>query len=165
MIRKKILLLAILLPAYLFAGEWTKTTVEPDELLGVTQSYIKYVYTDREKSFVFRTDKMDHFYIVSPDVLDCHYYNGRVGCIVKVGLYDGESKMLESFEMFLGERNNQCTIIGTFECDIMSQPTGQQKKVRKIFKHLRGNDGYVRIIADTFSNGLYDFRIYPVKVE
>ena len=162
---KKILLLAILLPVYLFAGEWTKTTVEPDELLGVTESYIKYVYSDGEKSFVFRTDKADHFYIVSPYVLDCHNYSGRVGCIVKVGLYNGEGKMLDSFEMFLGEKNNQCTAIGTFECDFMSQPTGQQKKVRKIFKHLHGNDGHVRIVADSYSQGLYDIRIPPVAAE
>ena len=162
---KKILLFALLIPSCLFAGDWSKTTVEPDELLGVTQSYIKYSYIDGDMSFVFRTDKADHFYITSPHVLDCHNYNGLVGCIVKVGLYDEQGKMLESFEMFLGEKNNQCTAIGTFECDIMSQPVGQQKKARKIFKHLHGNGGYVRIIADSYSHGLYDLRVPPVSTK
>lgn len=80
-------------------------------------------------------------------------------------MYDSNGHMIESFEMFLGEWDNQCMAIGTFDCDIMSQPVGQQKKTRKIFKHLRGTDGYVRIVVDTFSHGLYDLRITPLKIE
>lgn len=162
---KNFLLFLALVPVALFAGEWSKQFVEADELLGNTTSYYKYVYQDGEKAFVFRTDKADQFYILSPNVLDCHNYSGRVGCIVKVGLYDGNGKMVDSFDMFLGEWNNQCTAIGTFDCDFMSQPVGQQKKTRKIFKHLRGSDGYVRIVVDSYSHGLYDLRVTPLKIE
>lgn len=158
---KKNLLFFALFPVTLFAGEWSKQFVEADELLGNTTSYYKYVFQEGEDAFVFRTDKADQFYILSPNVLDCHNYSGRVGCMVKVGLYDGNGKMIESFDMFLGEKNNQCTAIGTFECGFMSQPVGQQKKTRKIFKHLRGSDGYVRIVVDSYSHGLYDLRVTP----
>ena len=160
---RKILIFVLLLPTFLYAGEWNKTSVEPDELLGTTHSFIQYVYYDGDNSFVFRTDKMDQFYITSEHVFDCHSYSGRVGCIVKVGLYDSDGKMIENFEMFLGERNNQYTAIGTFDCDAMSQPVGQQKKVRKIFKHLRAEGGYVRIVAESYSHGLYDLRVPPVN--
>lgn len=163
--KKTFVLLFAIIPVVLFAGEWSKQFVEADELLGNTTSYYKYAYQDDEKAFVFRTDKSDQFYIISPYVLDCHNYSGRVGCIVKIGLYDSTGHMVESFEMFLGEMNNQCTAIGTFDCDIMSQPTGQQKKTRKIFKHLRGSDGYVRIVVDSYSHGLYDLRIPPMKID
>ena len=160
---RKILLFAILLPAYVFAGEWTKVVVEPDELLGVTESYTKHIYKDGEKAFVISSDKLDHFYIVSPHVLNCQNENGRVGCYVKIGLYDLTNKLLDGFDMYLGKRNNQCTAIGTFECDFMSQPVGQQKKTRKILKHLRGDSGYVRIVVDTYMHGLYDLRVPVMK--
>ena len=119
---KKNLLFFALFPVTLFAGEWSKQFVEADELLGNTTSYYKYVFQEGEDAFVFRTDKADQFYILSPNVLDCHNYSGRVGCMVKVG---------------------------------------QQKKTRKIFKHLRGSDGYVRIVVDSYSHGLYDLRVTP----
>ena len=56
---KKILLFAALLPAYLFAGEWTITVNEPDELLGTTESYTSYIYQDGDNAFGFRSDMPD----------------------------------------------------------------------------------------------------------
>lgn len=162
---KRLLLLLALIPALALAGSWTKNYIEPDELLGEKVGYYKYAYETDGKAFVFRTDKPDQFYIVSDNVLDCQAYQTRVGIIVKVGLYDEGGTMLESFEMFLGALNNHYTVVGTFDCDFMSQPTGQQKKTRKIFKHLRGDGGYVRIICDSYSSGLYDLRVPPIKTE
>lgn len=162
---KKFLLFFALLPVALFAGEWSKQFVEADELLGNTTSYYRYVFQEGEDAFVFRTDKPDQFSVVSQYVLDTFYDRGRTFCKVRVGLYDGSGKMTESFDMFLDVKNNQSTVIGTFDCDFMSQPTGQQKKTRKIFAHLRGSEGYVRIVADSYSHGLYDIRVTPLKAE
>ena len=159
---KKILLILALLPVTLFAGEWSKEFVEADELVG-NPSYYMYVYQDGENSFVFRTDQQDQFYIISPNVFDTFYDRGRTFCKVRVGLYDESGKMLESFDMLLGARNNLNPIIGTFDCDFMSQPVGQQKKARKIFSFLRGSGGCVRFVADTYSHGRYDLRVIPLK--
>ena len=165
---KKFLLFIMFIPSLVFAGGWTKTFVPADELLGETLSYHRYVYQDGEAAFVFRTDKSNQFSIHSPYVLDCKTYGGysgyRTGCMFKVGLYDGEGQMLDSFEMFLGEWNNQCTVVGTFDCDVMSQPVGQQKKAKKIFNHLKSSDGYVRFVTNSYSHGRFDLRVYPIKV-
>lgn len=162
---KKLLLFFALFPVTLFAGEWSKQFVEADELLGNTTSYYQYAYQDGENAFIFRTDKSDQFSIVSRYVFDTFNDRGRTYCKVRVGLYDGSGKMVESFDMVLDVKNNQFTVIGTFDCDFMSQPVGQQKKTRKIFAHLRGSEGYVRFVADSYSHGLYDLRIPPMKIE
>ena len=163
---KKILLFTLLIPSFLFAGEWTKDVVLPDELLGVTNSYTKYTYIDGGNTFVFRSDIPDQFYITSPYVLDCQTYGGSRICLkVRIGLYDGEGRMIEKFEMYLEEKNNQCTAVGTFDCDFMSQPVGQRKNTRKILSHLKRSDGFVRIIADSYSHGLYDLRVGTLSQE
>ena len=56
---KKILLFFALIPVALLAWEWSKQFVEADELIVNATSYYKYVFQDREKAFVFRTDKPD----------------------------------------------------------------------------------------------------------
>lgn len=160
---KKTLLFLVMFPTFLFAGEWNKLFVEADELLGNTTSYYNYTFHDGDNAFVFRSDKADQFYILSQYVFDTFYDRGRTFCKVRVGLYDDEGKMVESFNMLLGVKNNQCTSIGTFDCDFMSQPTGQQKNTRKIFKHLRESDGYVRFVANTYSHGLYDLRVQSIN--
>lgn len=162
---KKLLFFFALIPVALFAGEWSKQFVEADELLGNTTSYFNYIYQEGDKAFVFRTDKPDQFNIISPDVLDCQSDHGRTYSKVRVGLYDENNKLIDSFDMSLGVKNNQFTIVGTFDCDFMSQPMYQQKNTRKIFSHLRGSKGYVRIVADTYSHGLYDLRIPPMNIE
>lgn len=162
---KKLLLSLAFIPVTLFAGEWSKQFVEADELLGNTDSYYQYVYQDGENAFMFRTDKSDQFSIVSQHVLNTFYDRGRTYCKVRVGLYDGNGKITDSFDMVLEVKNNQFTVVGTFDCDVMSQPVGQQKKTRKIFAHLRGLEGYVRFVADSYSHGLYDLRIPPIKIE
>ena len=159
---KKLLLFIALIPAVLFAGEWNKQFFEADELLGNTTSYYQYEFQEGEYAFVFRTDKPDQFYIVGPQ-FDTFYDRGRSYCNVKVGLYDGNGKLVDSFDMCLGARNNLFTVVGTFDCDIMSQPVGQQKKTRKIFNHLRGSNGYVRIVTNTYAHGRYDLRVYPIE--
>jgi len=119
----------------------------------------------QDKAFIIRTNKADQFSLLSPYVLDCFSDRGRTFCKVRVGLYDGAGNLVESFKMFLGVKNNQYTVIGTFDCDFMSQPVGQQKNTRKIIKHLRGTDGYVRFVADTYSHGIFDLRVPPMKIE
>ena len=162
---KKILLFFALIPVALFAGEWSKQFVEADELLGNTSSYYQYVFQDGENAFIFRTDKTDQFSLASQYVLDTFYDRGRTYCKVRVGLYNENGKMVDSFDMVLDVKNNQATVVGTFDCSVMSQPVGQQKKTRKIFTHLHGSEGYVRIIADTNSHGLYDLRVTPLRIK
>ena len=162
---KKLLLFLALIPVTLFAGEWSTQFVEADELLGNKNSYYQNVFQDEENAFLFRTDKADQFSLVSQYVLNTFYDRGRTYCKVRVGLYDGNGKMTDSFDMVLDVKNNQFTLVGTFDCDVMSQPVGQQKKARKIFAHLRGTEGYVRFVADTHSHGRYDLRVLPLKVE
>ena len=162
---KKILLFISMIPAYLFAGVWTKTVTEADELLGNTQAYITYAYHNGGNAFSFRTDRMDQFRIISEYVLDIRFDGHRNSCRVKVGLYDEDGKLTENFDMYLCEWNNQGTVVGTFDLGVMSNPVGQANKVKKIFRHLKGQGGYVRIVTDTYSHGRFDLRIPPVKVE
>ena len=145
------------------AGEWRTEITKADILLGWEVDFVNHIYQDSTSYFIWRSDQPDQFTIISPNIFDTEMSaNGRVGAVVRVGLYDEYGKLLEHFTMWLRKSNNRGTKLSTFNLGYMSNPTGQDTKVRKIMKQLsKDSGGYVRIVADTFDEGIFDLHIYP----
>ena len=59
--------------------------------------------------------------------------------------------------------NNKDRIVRTRDAGGMSNPVGQKGKVKKIFKALQSDGGYVRIVAERFQSTDFDIKIPPFK--
>lgn len=170
---KKVLFTILMLSAVMTGsaqGEWEKTIVEGDPLKGTETSTV-YIYSvPGMGSFIFWTWDTYQFRLVSETAqfnIESGYNNfvgSFSGATVHVGIYDDNDTLLEKFDMWLDKENNrgnQC--IRTRNAGTMSNPVGQKGKVKKIFKALKANTGYVRILTERFNHADFDIRILPFK--
>ena len=149
---------------------WTITKNEADELKG-NKAYTSYVYNDPGMgSFVFWGFEEYQFRIVSDNGVfnyesGYNQFSGSYsGEIVTIGLYDGNDKLIEKFNMWLDRDKSKGGIfLNTRNAGGMSNPVGQKGKVKKIFKHLQGDNGYVRIVAARYNHSDFDIKLPPVK--
>ena len=149
---------------------WVITKQEADELKG-NEAYTSYMYNQPgEGSFVFWGFEEYQFRIISENGVfnyesGYNQYSGSYsGESVTVGLYDGNDKLIEKFNMWLDrDKSKSGTFLNTRNAGTMSNPIGQKGKVKKIFKHLQGNCGYVRIVAERYNHSDFDIKIPPIK--
>lgn len=151
-------------------ASWEITKQEADELKG-NEAYTIYMYNvPGEGSFVFWGFDEYQFRIISDDGIfnyDSGYnrYSGSYsGESITVGLYDESNKLIEKFAMWLDKDNSKGGhILNTRNAGSLGNPVGQKGKVKKIFKHLQGKSGYVRILATRYNRADFDIKIPPVK--
>jgi len=151
-------------------GGWVITNQEADDLKG-NKAYTSYIYNQPgEGSFVFWGFEEYQFRIISENGVfnyesGYNQYSGSYsGESVTVGLYDGNDKLIEKFNMWLDrDKSKSGTFLNTRNAGTMSNPVGQKGKVKKIFKHLQGNSGYVRIVAARYNHADFDIKIPPIK--
>ena len=149
---------------------WVITKQKADELKG-NEAYTSYMYNQPgEGSFVFWGFEEYQFRIISENGIfnyesGYNQYSGSYsGESVTVGLYDGNDKLIEKFNMWLDrDKSKSGTFLNTRNAGTMSNPIGQKGKVKKIFKHLQGNCGYVRIVAERYNHSDFDIKIPPIK--
>ena len=149
---------------------WQITKQEADELKG-NEAYSSYVYNQPGVgSFVFWGFDEYQFRIISSNGVfnyesGYNRYSGSYsGESITVGLYDGNDKLIEKFNMWLDRDTSKGgTFLNTRNAGTMSNPVGQKGKVKKIFKHLQGDSGYVRIVAERYNHSDFDIKIPPVK--
>ena len=149
---------------------WVITKQKADELKG-NEAYTSYMYNQPgEGSFVFWGFEEYQFRIISENGIfnyesGYNQYSGSYsGESVTVGLYDGNDKLIEKFNMWLDrDKSKSGTFLNTRNAGTMSNPVGQKGKVKKIFKHLQGNSGYVRIVAARYNHADFDIKIPPIK--
>lgn len=151
-------------------GGWKITKQAADELKG-NEAYSSYMYSQPGMgSFVFWGFEEFQFRIISDNGVFNYEsgYNKFSGSYsgeeISVGLYDGTNRLIEKFKMWLDrDKNKGGTFLNTRNAGSMSNPVGQKGKVKKIFKHLQGNSGYVRIVATRYNRADFDIKIPPVK--
>ena len=170
---RKLLLIMLMMLAVLTVsaqGKWEKSVVEGDPLKGTETSDV-YIYTVPEMgSFVFWNWSTYQFRLISETSqfnIESGYntYIGNFsGITVHVGLYDDNDKLLEKFDMWLDKESNRGNqFVRTRNAGTMSNPVGQKGKVKKIFKVLQGDKGYVRILTERFNRTDFDIKITPFK--
>lgn len=149
---------------------WVITKQEADELKG-NEAYTSYMYNQPgEGSFVFWGFEEYQFRIISENGVfnyesGYNKYSGSYsGESITVGLYDDNDKLIEKFNMWLDrDKSKGGNFLNTRNAGGMMNPVGQKGKVKKIFKHLQGNSGYVRIVAARYNHADFDIKIPPVK--
>ncbi|MBR6893700.1 MAG: hypothetical protein IKN15_10805 [Bacteroidaceae bacterium] len=149
---------------------WVITKQEADELKG-NEAYTSYMYSQPgEGSFVFWGFEEYQFRLISENGIfnyesGYNQYSGSYsGESITVGLYDDNDKLIEKFNMWLDrDKSKGGNYLKTRNAGSLSNPVGQKGKVKKIFKHLQGNSGYVRIVAARYNHADFDIKIPPVK--
>ncbi len=149
---------------------WVITKQKADELKGI-EAYTSYTYYQPgEGSFVFWGFEEYQFRIISENGIfnyesGYNQYSGSYsGESITVGLYDDQDTLIEKFNMWLDrDKSKGGNFLNTRNAGGMSNPVGQKGKVKKIFKHLQGNSGYVRIVAARYNHADFDIKIPPVK--
>jgi len=166
---KKVLFMIAMLAAGMTAGAqegWSKMEQKADELTGEDGGCV-YMYTIAQFGmFVVWDWEKPQFCLIARDAqFDTKVIDRYVGMEVLVGIYDDDGKLLEKFTMWLDkDRSHPNTVIRTRNAGFMSNPVGQKKKVNKIFKALRSDSGYVRIVAGRYNNSDFDMKIYPLDI-
>ena len=170
---RKVLSILLIMSAVLTAsaqGKWEKTVIEGDPLKG-TETTSVYIYTVPEMgSFVFWDWNTYQFRLVS-DAAQFNiesgygrYIGSYSGVTIHVGIYDDSEKLLEKFDMWLDKESNRGNqFVRTRNSGSMSTPVGQKGKIKKIFKVLQGDKGYVRILAERYNRTDFDIKITPFK--
>lgn len=154
---------ATLLSLPSFSQEWRTEVQKGDELLG-TKDCTSYIYEDSIGTFVFWSDKEDHFKVMNKQ----HGFMWRsdgsyIISSVTVGLYTSDDKLKEKITFFLDVDKSMQRIIQTRNVSFMNRPTGQGKKAKKILNHLCTTDGYIRFIAPQVSAPNFDFKVKCVS--
>ena len=150
---------------------WKITKNKADELKG-NEAYCSYEYEQPGVgSFVFWGFEEYQFRIISEDGVFNYetvsgQYSSSTGENIIVGLYDDHDTLIEKFNMWLDrDKGKAGTFLNTRNAGTMSNPVGQKGKVKKIFKHLQGNSGYVRIVEARYNRTDFDIKIPPVNKE
>jgi hypothetical protein len=151
---------------------WEITKMEADELKG-NEAYKAYKYNlPGEGSFIFwGFDEFQYRICSSNGIFNYEFISGPysgsyTGEIVNIGLYDASDKLIEKFEMWLDkESGKDGSYLKTRNAGGMNNPMGQKGKVKKIFKHLQGDKGYVRIVATRYNRPDFDIKIPPLDIK
>lgn len=170
---RKVLFMMLMLSAVMTAsaqGKWEKSVIKGDELKGTEKSTV-YIYSVPEMgSFVFWDWGTFQFRLIS-DVAQfniesgyARYVGSYSGVTIHVGIYDDSDRLLEKFDMWLDKESNRGNqFVRTRNEGSMSNPVGQKGKVKKIFKVLQGDKGYVRILTERYNRTDFDIKITPFK--
>ena len=151
-------------------GEWQKHESKADELKGSTGgTYYTYVVPGLG-GFMFDGFDTYQFCLLSDGVqfnIETGYSQfagSYAGIIVLVGIYDDDGHLKEKFKMWLDRVDNMGNYaVKTRNAGGMSNPVGQKGKVKKIFKALQSDGGYVRIVAERFQRTDFDLKIPPYR--
>lgn len=151
-------------------GAWQKNESKADELKGLSGNTY-YTYTvPGVGGFMFYGFDTYQFCLMSDGVqfnIETGYNQfagSYAGVIVLVGIYDEEGQLKEKFKMWLDRVDNKGNcIVRTRDAGGMMNPVGQKGKVKKIFKALQSDGGYVRIVAERFQRTDFDLKIPPFK--
>lgn len=149
---------------------WEITKMEADKLKGNDEYKAYKYYQPGEGSFIFWGFDEYQYRIFSDNGI-FNYESGYnrfsgsySGETVTVGLYDANGNLIEKFNMWLDKESSKGgSYLKTRNAGGMSNPVGQKGKVKKIFKHLQGDGGYVRIVATRYNHPDFDIKIPPVK--
>lgn len=165
---KKVLLFFFMMCATMTAGAqgtWQKVINEADELRGQEAGEaIIYSIPQMGSFVVFGWDSCQFRLVSDETIFNTVVSSGYTGQKILVGIYDDNNKLIEKFEMWLDlESNTGHRFIKTRNAGYMSNPVGQKKKVKKIFKALQSDSGYVRIIAERYNSTDFDIKITPYK--
>ena len=151
-------------------GEWQKHESKADELKGSTGGTY-YTYTvPGVGGFMFNDFDTYQYSIISDGVqfnIETGYSQfagSYAGITVLVGIYDDDGQLKEKFKMWLDRMDNMGNYaVKTRNAGGMANPVGQKGKVKKIFKALQSDGGYVRIVAERFQRNDFDLKIPPFK--
>ena len=162
------LLMAIAMSAQ--EGKWLKQQSEADELKGLNgETYYSYVVPGLGAFVIYGFDTYQYFLLSEKEQFNIDAGYGRfigsyAGITVLVGIYDENGKLTEKFKMWLDKSENKANrVVRTRDAGGMSNPVGQKGKVKKIFKALQSDKGYVRIVAERFQSTDFDIKIPPYK--
>ena len=151
-------------------GLWEKHESKADELRGSSGgTYYSYIVPGLGGFMIYGFDTYQYFLISDSGQfnIDAGYsrYGGDyAGISVLVGIYDENDKLSDKFTMWLDRVDNKGNcIVRTRDAGGMGNPVGQKGKVKKIFKALQSDTGYVRIVAQLFQSADFDIKIPPYK--
>lgn len=167
---KKIIIILMLLIVGMTAsaqeGEWRKQRAEGDELKGTSTSDVYSFINPEMGAFSFSGfDTYTIFLIAEKAQFNVEtIYTPAMGyySIIKVlvGFYDGDGKMKDKFEMtFDLVKNSSNRMIYASS----KNRVGYKSKIKKIYKALQEQDGYVRMVTSRFQNTDFDLKILPIK--
>lgn len=168
---KKLLSISIMMLMVLTVsaqGEWEVTEVKGDELKG-TQDATAYTYSvEGMGSLILWDFNNPMFRLVSTTaqfntVTHYNQYSGSYsGVKILIGIYNDNDKLLESMDLWLDRSDNMGNyVVQTRPTKGMNGIIGQKKKVQKMFKALKSNGGYVRIVVPRFQTTDFDIKIKP----
>lgn len=151
-------------------GEWEVTDVKGDELKGTKDATVYTYSVDGVGSLVLWGFDNPLFRLVSSAAqfnIETGYnrYSGSyAGIKIRIGIYDDNNKLLESMDLWLDRSDNMGNyVVQTRPTKGMNGIVGQKKKVQKMFKALRADSGYVRIVASRYQTSDFDLKILPYK--
>jgi hypothetical protein len=163
------LLVAITMSAQM-EGKWLKKQSEADELKGSSGgTYYSYVVPGLGAFVIFDFNTYQYFLLSEKEQFNIEtgynqFAGSYAGITVLVGIYDENNKLTEKFKMWLDRSENKANrVVKTRNAGGMSNPVGQKGKVKKIFKALQSDKGYVRIVAERFHSTDFDIKIPPYK--
>ena len=163
------LLVAITMSAQM-EGKWLKKQSEADELKGTSGgTYYSYVVPGLGAFVIFDFNTYQYFLLSEKEQFNIEtgydqFIGSYAGITVLVGIYDENDKLTEKFKMWLDRSENKANrVVKTRNAGGMSNPVGQKGKVKKIFKALQSDKGYVRIVAERFHSTDFDIKIPPYK--
>ena len=169
---KKLFLILLLLPTLVMAqGKWEKVIVPADELKGEEGGTVYSYNVEGVGSLIIWDWSYFQFRLVS----DTSQFNIKTGYLqfshsyyagvtALIGIYDENDEMVDKIELWLDcEDNHGNRFVRTRDLGGMLNPVGQKGKVKKLFKALQSNSGYVRIVAERFNTTDFDIKISPYK--
>lgn len=136
------------------AQHWEIAKTEADELLGIKET-LNYVYTDSTFSFLLEPNKYMQLTVANA-TFDTTWGGTHHGEIVRFGLYDENNTLIETYDLWLDKQRHN--VLSTRQAGTMN-PTGQNRKVKKITKHLSNGKGYIRIFAPLYEKNSLDIII------
>lgn len=167
---KKVFIIAMLLVNVITVsaqeGEWHKQISEGDELKGTSTSDIYSFVNPEMGAFSFSGFDTYTIFLISENAqfnVETIYTSvkGYYSIInVLVGFYDGNGKMREKFEMTfdLVENTGNKMIYASSKNRV-----GYKSKIKKIYKALQEQEGYVRMVTSRFQKSDFDLKILPIK--
>lgn len=151
-------------------GAWQRHESKADELRGSSGgTYYSYIVPGLGGFMIFGFDNYQYFLISDSgqfniDAGYSQFAGSYAGVTVLVGIYDDDGQLKEKFKMWLDRVDNKGNcVVRTRDAGGMANPVGQKGKVKKIFKALQSDGGYVRIVAERFQRTDFDLKITPFK--
>lgn len=149
-------------------GKWETTMNEADELKEQEAGEVMIYTVPKMGSFVIWGWDKYQFRLTSDEAqfnietIYNQYTGSHSGVLVLVGIYEDNGTLKEKFKMWLDREDNVGNrFVRTRNAGGMANPVGQKGKVKKIFKALQANSGYVRIVVQRYNTTDFDIKITP----